>query len=368
MPKGIYIHIPFCQRKCPYCDFYSVVSDEKLRHSYIDKLIVNIKNSNEKGLFDTVYFGGGTPSLIEPCDIARVISALYETFDFLSDCEITMEANPNSVTLERLKGYKEAGVNRISFGVQSAHDNELLALGRLHNFSEAENSVMMARSAGFENISCDLMLGTPHQTLDSLKDSIHKLCSLEIPHISAYMLKIEEGTAYDCEAIKNCVADEDTLSDMYLLMCNELESLGYGQYEISNFAKDGKASRHNLKYWTGEDYLGFGPSAHSLKNGKRFYVESDFKKYLESDLQTELIEDDSPDKLEEYMMLSLRLSTGLDYKKLSSLGGNEKALKESCKKFLKVGLIKETESGIRLTKEGFLVSNGIIYELIESQF
>ncbi len=366
--KGVYIHVPFCRRKCPYCDFYSVVADDETIHNYALTLAANIINfKGDKANVDTVYFGGGTPSLMTPDDVELVLDAVRHTFTLFDNAEITLEANPCTVDFEKLSAFKQAGINRLSFGVQSANNDELSHLGRLHNFSQAELAVINAQKAGFKNISCDLMIGTPNQTLASLKESIHRLASLKIQHISAYMLKIEEGTAFDCDSVRNSVADDDTVSEMYLAMCQKLESLGYKQYEISNFSLSGYESRHNLKYWQGTDYIGFGPAAHSFWQGKRFFVPADLNTYLKSPTQPVVTEDESPDALEEYIMLSLRLCEGLSLAKLSGLGGNSNALSKAAQPFVDCGFAMLNGDRLSLTPRGFLVSNEIILKLIMSQ-
>ncbi|MCC8195288.1 MAG: radical SAM family heme chaperone HemW [Ruminococcus sp.] len=361
---GIYIHVPFCLRKCPYCAFYSVTYSESLKDDYVNAISRNIRRYSDMRLpCDTVYFGGGTPSLLTPGDVNTVMEAIRSSFNLSPSSEITMEANPCSVTADSLSGYYRVGVNRLSFGVQSLNDNELKALGRLHDSKTALNAIDMARGAGFENISCDLMIGTPYQTIDSLLNSCWQLTNLGIPHISSYMLKIEDGTPYDCNEIRNSVADEDAVCDMYLALCDELRTMGYERYEISNFAKSGLRSRHNMKYWTGEDYLGFGSSAHSFFQGKRFYVPNDLKAYISSEAQPELIEDESPDRLEEYIMLSLRLSDGMSLERVNDLGGNAHAVTEKAKPYADAGFLSLTDNRITLTDKGALVSNSIIFEL-----
>lgn len=366
--KGVYIHVPFCRRKCPYCDFYSVVADDEIIHNYALTLARNIMAfDGGNARVDTVYFGGGTPSLMSPNDIKTVLDAVKHTFTLCDNSEITLEANPCTVDFEKLFAFKRAGINRLSFGVQSADNNELSHLGRLHDFSQAELAVISAQSAGFTNISCDLMIGTPNQTLSSLKESTKRLASLKIQHISAYMLKIEEGTAFDCDTIRNSVADDDTVSEMYLAMCQQLESLGYKQYEISNFSLSGYESRHNLKYWQGTDYIGFGPAAHSFWQGKRFFVPSDLNAYLESHTQPTVSEDEAPNALEEYIMLSLRLCKGLSLENLSALGGSSNTLLKSAHPFISRGFAILNGDRLSLTPKGFLVSNEIILKLIMSQ-
>ncbi|MCD8005879.1 MAG: radical SAM family heme chaperone HemW [Oscillospiraceae bacterium] len=361
---GIYIHVPFCLRKCPYCAFYSVGYSESLKNDYVNAVARNIRKYSYMRLpCDTVYFGGGTPSLLTPRDIHTIMEAISSSFNLSPASEITMEANPSSVTLDSLSGYYRAGVNRLSFGIQSLNDNELKALGRLHDARTALKAVDMAREAGFENISCDLMIGTPYQTISSLLESCWQLTSIGIPHISCYMLKIEDDTPYDCDEIRCSVADEDAICDMYLALCDELRTVGYERYEISNFAKSGLRSRHNMKYWTGEDYLGFGPSAHSFFQGKRFYVPSNLKSYIASETQPELIEDSAPDQLEEYIMLSLRLSDGMSLERVEDLGGDSQAVLQKSRQFTASGFATITDNRITLTDKGALVSNSIIFEL-----
>lgn len=361
---GIYIHVPFCLRKCPYCAFYSIAYSESLKDAYVKAVARNIRKYSDMHLpCDTVYFGGGTPSLLTPRDIYTILEAVRTGFNLSPSSEITMEANPSSVTSDSLSGYYRAGVNRISFGVQSLNDNELKALGRLHDAKTALNAIDMARNAGFENISCDLMIGTPYQTIESLLSSCWQLTSIGIPHISSYMLKIEDGTPYDCAEIRDSVADDDTVCDMYLALCDELRTIGYERYEISNFSRPGLRSRHNMKYWTGEDYLGFGTSAHSLFQGKRFYVPNDIKSYIHSETQPVLTEDESPDRLEEYIMLSLRLSDGMSLEQLRLLGGSPEAVTEKARPYADAGFLNIVDNRITLTDKGALVSNRVIFEL-----
>ncbi len=369
MPTGIYIHIPFCKRKCPYCDFYSIAADEATRSRYADSLVLRISESADKSIIaDSIYFGGGTPSLMTPDDIFRIISAVKSSFTILDDCEITMECNPSSTTLEKLCGYREAGVNRLSFGVQSSNASELSRLGRLHDFPLARQAVENAHKAGFINISCDLMIGTPLQTTDSLISSVHDITDMGVTHISCYMLKIEEGTAYDCDAVRSSVADDDTVSDMYLALVSELKKLGYPQYEISNFARKGCESRHNTKYWIGEDYLGFGPSAHSYFRGKRTYSAETVSEFIADPLLPDEIEDSSPDGLEEYILLGLRLNRGISLARITELGGNAEKVIDTAERFKSAGYLIADSDNIRLTPEGFLLSNSIISSLIDAAF
>lgn len=362
---GIYIHIPFCKRKCPYCSFYSVEYDEGLCEAYVYALKRNIeKYKGEAVIVDTVYFGGGTPSMLTPLQIKSILASVKDSFVLSPDTEITMEANPSSVDYEKLCGYRQAGVNRISFGVQSACDSELSALGRLHDYESAEDAVLKARQADFLNISCDLMIGTPRQTMESLLCSARTIASLPVNHISAYMLKIEEGTMFDCDWVRENIADEETVCDMYENLIHVLKTCGFNQYEISNFSKAGCESRHNTKYWTGQSYLGFGPSAHSYFNRKRYFVPSDIYEYVSNDFQEEIISEENPDKVEEYVMLSLRLTTGIKFLEITKLGGNPQRIYENAQIFRNTDLVVLDEEGIRLTPKGFLVSNSIITQLL----
>ncbi|NLZ45446.1 MAG: radical SAM family heme chaperone HemW [Clostridiales bacterium] len=362
---GIYIHVPFCMRKCPYCDFYSIVYEKDIADAYVSALKRNFgRYKKDTIIIDTIYFGGGTPSLLTSEQILDIISSLRMNFVFAADIEITMEANPSSVDLNKLCEYRNAGVNRISFGVQSACNSELSALGRLHDFEQAKEVVIKANEAGFNNISCDLMIGTPRQTLESLLDSARELARLPINHISAYMLKIEEGTLFDCDWVRSNVAEEDDVCDMYEKLIYTLETAGFKQYEISNFSKINKKSRHNLKYWIGEDYLGFGPAAHSFYKGVRFYVPKDIYEFISNDFQEEIIEEENPCLADEYVMLSLRLNDGINFLKHTQLGGDSENLYQRARVFDGSGLVELSTEGIKLTTKGFLVSNGIISELI----
>lgn len=377
---GIYVHIPFCRRKCIYCDFYSVCLDKKLASMFVKSLKKNIENRADKSLqVDTIYFGGGTPTTLASKDLVSILNTVKNSFDVSVNAEVTVEANPCTVTKESLGELLKGGFNRISFGVQSAIDKELTSLSRLHTFKQAKEAVLNAKEVGFENISVDLMVGIINQTWDSLITSIDKLTSLPVQHISAYMLKVEQDTPLDLMIKENgdllkSLADEDEISDRYLMMCRMLEEKGFYQYEISNFSRKGFESRHNLKYWRCEEYLGFGPHAHSYFNGKRFFEDCDILSFIEHDGKPQVcVTDNEIDKAEEYIMLSLRLSSGLSIDKLSSLDkdGKYKDVIRAAEKINKLSadkLINISENGknISLTKNGFLVSNVIIAELIQS--
>lgn len=336
--SGLYFHIPFCKNKCPYCDFYSVKYDESAALRYTDEICNEIKQY--QGVFDTVYFGGGTPSILPPELIGKILDCARKRFD-ISDCaEITVECNPSKDLSEDFKKYASYGINRISLGMQSAVDRERFALGRAAGKTDVEKTINYARKAGIENISLDLMLGTPKQTLASLDYSFDFIKSMGVLHISAYMLKIEEGTKFYQMRDKLVLPDDDTVGEMYLKTVETLASFGIRQYEISNFAVPGFESRHNTKYWDLTPYLGIGKSAHSFWGGKRFYYDREWNK----------INDGTGGDKEEQIMLGLRLTKGID----KSLVGRD------YKELIKMGYIADLGDRIALTPKGMLVSNTII--------
>ena len=350
---GLYIHVPFCRKKCPYCDFYSVGFREDLAEQYADAVIRNLHYYNER--YDTVYFGGGTPILL-----ARHIPQILAECDIANGAEITVECNPCEMNKETLEILFSAGVNRLSVGVQSASNRELKALGRAHNFEQARQAILTACEVGFRDISADIMLGTLGQTAESLSHTIGEIGKLPLTHISAYLLKIEPNTVFG----KNMAAglrspvlpDEDETAELYLSAVRMLTGIGFKQYEISNFAKDGTESKHNLKYWRREEYLGIGPAAHSFYNGKRFAIERNLREFIESEHQIEIVTDENPDEIEEKIMLGLRLSEGIEkplWERVKS------AFPLSPEKYYKI-----KNERLSLTAEGFLVSNEIISTLL----
>ncbi len=346
---GLYVHVPFCRKKCPYCDFYSVGFREDTAEQYADAVIRNLRYYGE--CYDTVYFGGGTPILL-----ARHIPRILAECGLAENAEITVECNPCEMDGETLKILLGAGVNRLSVGVQSAVDTELAALGRRHNFAEAAEAIYLAHDTGFENISADIMLCIPGQTESSLGYSINALTELPITHVSAYLLKIEPNTAFGKKPPP--LPDEDAAAEMYLQAVRQLESAGFAQYEISNFAKRGMESRHNLKYWRRDEYLGIGAAAHSFYKGKRFAVARDMRGFIESEHQTEVVTDNAPDETEEKIMLGLRLSEGIPKPLWERVQGGLPLIPE---RYYKI----ENER-LSLTAEGFLVSNGIISTLLNA--
>ena len=340
--SGLYFHIPFCFNKCPYCDFYSVKYCEGESRNYVKRVIEEIKKYS--GEFDTVYFGGGTPSAIPPELIGEILNASKEQFIIDENSEITVECNPKKELGKIFEKHASYGINRISLGMQSAVDKERFALGRSAGKTEVERAVNAAKNAGIENVSLDLMLGIPNQTEESLTESLDFIDKMKVQHISAYMLKIEKGTRFYEMKDRLSLPDENVVTELYLKTVKSLGELGFKQYEISNFAKDGYESRHNLKYWRLVPYLGIGKSAHSFWNGKRFYYDVDFN----------LIPDGDGGGDEERIMLSLRLNEGID----------KSLLKKPYGQFIKMGLMGENEARVFLTPEGMLVSNTIISELI----
>ncbi|WMJ22019.1 radical SAM family heme chaperone HemW [Paludicola sp. MB14-C6] len=363
---GLYVHIPFCATKCPYCDFYSVPYQSLLAEKYINTIVTHMKSYHDKGyIADTLYFGGGTPSLMKPEWIERIIQTAKDVFSLKG--EITIEANPNSVSLEKCKAYKQAGVNRISFGMQSNHENELSALGRTHKPNQVETAICFAREAGIFNISLDLMLGTPYQTLESVSKTLAHITTLPITHISAYMLKIEPNTPFYNSAIINHCGDEDLQSDIYLHTVSFLENMGFAQYEISNFSKVGFESLHNLKYWNCEDYIGFGASAHSHLGTKRFYHPNDIDEYIFTNGNHILYSDTHSNDLEEYVMLQLRLKKGLAFNRLvSDFGVDKNKLLRKAEQYEQYGLGNIKNDYLSLTPQGFLISNTLISDLLNA--
>lgn len=361
--KGIYIHIPFCQSKCPYCDFYSMRSDEDTMERYTNALIREIEKCEDNIEADTVYFGGGTPSVLGADRLCRVLEAVKSKFKLVSP-EITVECNPASTSLEFYQKLSDCGVNRISLGMQSAVDRERQILGRISDRKVIRENVENIKKSRIGNISVDLMIGVPFQDAESLLASIMFITQLDVQHVSAYMLKIEEGTFFHKRQKLLPFPSEDDTSDMYLFLCDYMEKLGFKQYEISNFAKFGYKSRHNLKYWHDEEYISFGPSAHSFCDGKRYYYERDLEKYITA--PEKIFDGDGGDK-KEYAMLALRLTEGLkagayEEKFGEKISAQFETLAEEYRKY---GLMKKVANTYSMTPQGFLISNTIIGNLVD---
>ncbi len=369
---GIYIHIPFCLRKCFYCDFYSVI-DTGLTERYVSALIESIRKKGKTSFgkkVDTVYFGGGTPSLMTVCEFESILNCVTDVFDVSKDAEITAEVNPATVDEKKLYGMRCAGINRLSIGMQSADDEELAVLGRLHRHIDTVNTFDDARKCGFDNISLDLMYALPEQTEEKWRRSYTEAASLSPEHISFYALTLSD----ECPlSKKNYFYPEDEVQlKMYSDAIAYLKDLEYNQYEISNLSKNGFHSRHNMKYWSLADYIGFGTSAHSFENGRRYFISDDISSFIEGkcdEITEEICTED--DLINEKIMLSLRTSDGLVFEELGRFcldRGKLLRLKERLLKkivpFTKSGHAVTDDFGIRLTEKGFFISNGIICELL----
>ncbi len=362
-PIGLYIHIPFCIKKCGYCDFYSVCADENTMDAYTAAVINKVAEYREILTADTLYFGGGTPSVLGGDRIASIIN--FARPMLTADAEITVEANPGDNLDRFLAVCADSGVNRLSLGLQSANDNELRLLTRRHSVLDAERAVETSRKNGINNISLDLMLGIEGQTEKSLLHSVDFCSAMGAKHISAYILKIEDGTPFAARRDKMLLPDDDGAADLYLTAVDRLKQNGYEQYEISNFAKDGAYSRHNLKYWNCDQYIGIGPSAHSYFDRKRSYYERDLNSFI---VGAEPVFDGYGGDFEEYAMLRLRLSDGLRRETVKRIYENGDELFDRmlirAKKYVSMGYCEADEVRIALTGRGFLVSNSIICDLI----
>lgn len=350
MSKGIYIHIPFCVRKCLYCDFCST-ADWKLKDSYIDALINEMKEN--KGICaDTVFIGGGTPTVLGD-RLVEIVNVVKENFCLTENCEFTVEANPGTVSLSLLKKLKEAGVNRLSIGVQSFNDSELKALGRIHTAKEATDAFYMAREAGFDNINIDLMLSTPEQTTESVKNTLEEVKKLNPEHVSAYSLIIEEGTPFYDMELK--LPDEDAEREIYYYTVGFLKEMGLERYEISNFSKVGYESRHNEKYWKCEEYVGFGVAAYSYNDNYRYGNTDSIEEYVLGKREAYREHIDEEEQSKEKYMLGLRMSKGVRY--------NEK-FEEKIEKLIEDGLLCKDNGYVKLTEKGFDLGNLVFMEFV----
>lgn len=367
---GLYIHIPFCLSKCLYCDFCSFPGNgTDTVEAYTDELcrrIAAYAGRCTDYTVDTLYFGGGTPTLLPLSCFERLMETLHAHYRLTDGCEITCECNPATADLSYLRSLRALGINRLSVGLQSANDRELSLLGRAHSASDFITLFSEARTAGFDNLSADLMYGIPEQTLDSFRHSLTVLAELSPEHISAYGLKIEDGTAFASRRHTLPLPDEDTELEMYRLCGEVLGSYGYEKYEISNFAKPGKESRHNLRYWLGEDYLGFGVAAHSFFEGERFGNSRDLSAFLRGkDIVTERDRLKERDRLDEYLMLRLRLAAGIEERDFQARFGQSLTdYAPSISQWIQHGLMRRQDGRIAFTDSGFFVSNTILSELI----
>lgn len=364
---GLYIHVPFCAAKCAYCDFYSLAGQPQLWDDYMHRLSVQLAQAAPDCTaytIDTIYLGGGTPSLLGGTRIAQLLEQIHRLYTVDSDAEITAEANPDSMTDEFLSRSHAAGVGRLSMGIQSAQDTELRAIGRIHTFAQAQDAYLRARYAGFDNISVDLMYALPGQTLAQLSHSIDALLALEPEHVSCYGLTVEPHTPLGRE--NPVVPDEDTQADMYLLLCEKLAQAGFEHYEISNFARTPQLrSRHNSRYWSQSPYLGFGPGAHADFNGQRLAWPRDLGAWLAGDAHP-VMEDETVDRASEYIMLSLRTSDGWDAAHYRTAFGRDPIPIEQALAALPQTYINHTGTRWRLTDAGFLISNPIILAALDA--
>lgn len=381
----IYIHIPFCVRKCAYCDFLSGPAPENEQADYVEALIkeirCGIKDSYE---VMTVFIGGGTPSVLSGDEMEQIMGALRETFSIREDAEITMEMNPGTVDREKLRAYRRAGINRLSIGLQSADDRELRMLGRIHTFAQFLETYKMAREEGFDNINVDLISALPGQTEAGYEETVQKVLALAPEHISSYSLIIEEGTPFyelygqDAGEESLKLPDEDTEREMYERTKVLLEQAGYHRYEISNYALPGRECRHNIGYWERREYLGFGIGAASLLNEGRFSNISDRMAYVKAartcegaeflkKIRTEREALSERDQMGETMMLGLRMMKGVSKKAFAGRFGKtmEEVYGETLTKYLRWNLLEETKDGhIRFTEQGISVSNPVLAEFL----
>ncbi len=376
-PLGIYIHVPFCNSKCEYCDFYSLPSkDEKLMDEYLKAICNHIKETGPLApgyRVDTVYFGGGTPTFFGAEGMAAILTAVRQSFDVSPRAEITFEANPDSVTPRLLRRLRSEGFNRVSLGIQCDDDRILHALGRPHTYEQAVEAVNRIRKARYRNLSVDLMYGLPGQSLEQWQATLMNVLTLKPEHISCYGLKVEKGTPL-YEYKDACgLPDDDTQADMYLAAVEILKSRGYRQYEISNFAKKGMASQHNLKYWQGGEYLGFGPDASSDFAGKRFTIVRNLRAYIDGirnhgTVIRDIQEVPPRERAGEYLMMRLRTTAGIqqeEYERqyLLPFGPLEDILETARQR----GLAIKSDGRWRLSPEGMLLSNTILSDLLLAQ-
>ena len=374
---GIYIHIPFCRSKCDYCDFYSLAGREDRMDDYQKALLAHIKETapTAKGYqADTVYIGGGTPSYYGAKRVCELLSAVRRRFDVSREAEVTMEANPDSVDKKMLLQLRRAGVNRLSLGVQSACDAELRSLHRAHNFEQAREAVAAARAAKFKNISLDLIYGLPGQDASSWHETVEKALLLGPEHLSCYGLKVEEGTPLAARTARGeQLPDDDAQADLYLWTVERLARAGYRQYEISNFARPGFQSRHNLKYWMGKPYLGFGPGAHSDFGQRRYSFVRDLDGYIKGVLEGGQVIDESEvipkqERSGEYLMLRMRTTRGIEeweYRREYYM--SFEPIEQKLSEFEHQGWVARQDRRWHFTAQGFLLSNQLIGQLLEVQ-
>lgn len=366
-PLGIYVHIPFCKSKCEYCDFYSLGGsrDRRTTDQYLQALADHIRETGRLApdyTVDTVYFGGGTPSFFGAENLEKILDELQKRFHFGADPEITLEANPDSAQdISALRQLHDAGFDRLSLGMQSADDAELRRIGRVHTHAQTVRAVENARAAGFDNLSLDLIYGLPEQTMTRWQANLDAALALAPEHLSCYGLKVEEGTPLFARRERFTLPDDDAQADMYLSAVRLLARQGYEQYEISNFCRPGRASRHNSRYWTLAEYLGFGPGAHSDFGGERFALARDLDAYLAGHIvYSECSAPSARERETERVMLALRTTRGVA---ADTLPEAARRILRNCEAH---GLAHLSGGFYALTPRGFLVSNAILVDLLET--
>ena len=367
-PLGLYIHIPFCKSKCAYCDFYSLARSEEQMDAYcaaLERDLARHADAAKAHTVDTVYFGGGTPSYLGAERLASLLQTVFSHYRVAPDAEITFEANPDSARdIAALRTLRAAGFNRVSLGAQSFDDGELQEIGRVHTATEIVRSVDAARAAGFDNLSLDLIYGLPRQTMARWRENLAAALALAPEHLSCYGLKVEEGTPLYLRAERAQLPDDDAQADFYLETVALLAQRGYAQYEISNFAREGFASRHNLKYWTLGEYLGFGPGAHSDFGGRRFAAARDLSAYLAG---KNILSEDTAithrERQREYFLLGLRTVRGICAAETDADFAAAEAVLRECAVH---GLAEGSGGRWRLTPQGFLVSNAVIARVLDA--
>ena len=370
-PMEIYIHIPFCIRKCDYCDFLSGTSGPEEQADYVQALLREIQavEEGEGRSVSSIFIGGGTPSVLDERLLGDILREIRNRFKMEEDAEITIEVNPGTANIGKLQAYREMGINRLSIGLQSPEDRELKILGRIHNYGQFLETYQEARTVGFDNINIDLMSAIPDQTYEGWVKNLRTVAELEPEHISAYSLIVEEGTPFAARKLN--LPDEDTEYNMYEATAQILKEYGFEQYEISNYARKGRECRHNVGYWTRQDYLGFGLGASSLYGKERFANTADMKKYLENSKNPEKIREKEPsltreDEMAEFMFLGLRMTKGISKADFQRCFGCtiESVYGEVLEKYESMELLVEKDGRIFLSREGIHVSNSIMAEFL----
>lgn len=373
---GLYIHIPFCKRKCSYCDFPSYAGMEALWDAYADAVVKELIMKAEafKGtLVKTVFIGGGTPSLIPYQYIERMMKAAYSYYQIENGCEATLEANPGTLTDEKLEAYRKIGLNRLSLGLQAGQDYLLAKLGRIHSFDDFESAVKLAQKHAIYNINADIIFGIPDQSLDDWKDTIARILPLNLTHLSCYSLKIEEGTPFGDMKEKGllCEVEDEVDRDMYHYAVDRLNQAGFTQYEISNFAKPHAQCQHNMNYWESGEYIGIGAGAHSFFQDRRYANTPEVESYMKGiNLRAPVLSEEyvitPKERLSEKMVLGLRLNRGVNLAGLSEeFGVNlEEKYKEKIEKLFRWKLVERSGSVLKLTKRGLDLANSVFIEFI----